>query len=200
MLRLKKDFDEITIIQGLKQNKESALDKCIDYYFRYIATIVENITANNLNASDKEEIVSGVFISLWNHRHNIDTANHTSLKGYLAAIARNSAKNYLKKVSGTRTVNIDDIIHISSDKDIPKENIQKEILQLLNECIQELSKEEKICILLYYFYDKSVQQIQVETGLKENTIKSKLSRSRSKLKNKLEERGINYDECKIFFE
>ena len=195
-----KDFDEIKIIQDLKLNKENALEKCINFYFRYVAVIVDNITGSILKNEDKEEIVSSVFISLWNHRQSLDVEKYYTLKNYLAAIARNTSKNYLKKANtNSCPINIDDIICISTSDDIQKKSIKNEILKTLRECINELPHDERICILFYHYYGKSISQIQNETGFKENTIKSKLFRGRIKLKEKLTERGFGYEECKVFF-
>ena len=51
----------------LKNKDERALKICMNKYYRYVVYIVENIIGSALPYEDKEEVVSNVFVALWNY-------------------------------------------------------------------------------------------------------------------------------------
>ena len=58
----------------------------------------------------------------------------------------------------------------------------------LEECIEKLKAEQKLCISLFYFEDRSYRDISVSTGLDENKVKSHLQNAKRNLKICLEEK------------
>lgn len=66
-------------------------------YYRYVVYIVENIIGSALPYEDKEEVVSNVFVALWNYSADLDTDNYSTFKPYLGTIARNMAKTHYEK-------------------------------------------------------------------------------------------------------
>ena len=46
--------------------------------------------------------MSNVFVALWNYSADLDTDNYSTFKPYLGTIARNMAKNALRKTSKMR--------------------------------------------------------------------------------------------------
>lgn len=193
------NINEKKLMLNLKKKDERALATCINKYYKYVVCIVENIIGNLLSYEDKEEVVSDVFISLWNHSADLDIDNFSTLKPYLGTITRNMSKNALRKASKLYFETSDDTFQIGSDKHIEYEVLKKEVTECLKECLNELSEDEKICFISYYYYNKTIAAIAQETGLKESTIKSKLSRGREKLKKKMERKGFQYEDCTVFY-
>lgn len=58
--------------------------------------------------------------------------------------------------------------------------------------IDSLDEKTRICTVLYYFEDQSIEQIARALGIRKGTVKSRLYRARALLKNVLE--GYQYDE------
>ena len=58
----------------------------------------------------------------------------------------------------------------------------------LEECIEKLKAEQKLCISLFYFENRSYRDISVSTGLDESKIKSHLQNAKRNLKICLEEK------------
>ena len=56
------------------KNNELDLEKIINEYSSYIATIINNMASTNLSNEDKEEIVSEVFFILWKNKHKLDVS------------------------------------------------------------------------------------------------------------------------------
>lgn len=93
------NIDEKQLMLKLKNKDERALKICMNKYYRYVVYIVENIIGSALPYEDKEEVVSNVFVALWNYSADLDTDNYSTFKPYLGTIARNMAKNALRKTS-----------------------------------------------------------------------------------------------------
>jgi len=67
-----------------------------------------------------------------------------------------------------------------------------ETSRLLKEMIEELSEEQRMCILMFYMEQMSVKEISETVGVSENTVKSRLNLGRQKIKEKvltLEKKG-----------
>ena len=186
------------LIKKLKSGNESALYRIIEQYTPYVSYIVENICGQAIRNEDKEEIISNVFLSLWRHHEQIDTEKYFSLKPYLGSIARNMSKNALRSLHHLYTETLDAHISLSSAQNTELEILKKEIQSILMDCIRELSDIDQVCILGYYYYDKSLSDISRETGLSMNNVKSKIFRSRKKIAAKLKGRGINYEDLQNY--
>ncbi len=61
--------------------------------------------------------------------------------------------------------------------------------QELYMALSRLNPNEKSSILLFYMEDKSIKEISLITGIKENTVKSHLSRAKTNLSEYLKNRG-----------
>ena len=112
------------------KNNELDLEKIINEYSSYIATIINNMARDNLNNEDKEEIISEVFFILWKNMNKLNINKY--LSSYIAGITRNVVKEYLRKIK----VNFD-----ISDYENSLYSYDK--IDLLDNSIEEISKIEK---------------------------------------------------------
>ncbi len=99
---------------------------------------------------DIEEICADVFVSLWNNADNIDPA-YKEIKPYIAAIARNTAKNRLKAIKSI-DLPLDEEIIIIDSNEVEKEVLHDELSQILNECVSNLKEPDREIIIRYYFF------------------------------------------------
>jgi RNA polymerase sigma factor (sigma-70 family) len=170
-----KTEDDLKLIRGLKEQDENALNTCINRYHSYVSCIVANVIGKSLPQADKEEIIMDVFLAVWNHADSIDADTYPSLRPYIATIARNKSMNKLRAFAKyNSTVPLEDDIAIDT-QDFITDILNEELKELLLETLNKLSKEERICFVKYYYYQKTIRLISEETGINESTIKSKLS-------------------------
>ena len=83
------------LIQLLQDGQAEALDAIIDRYSGYAAAVIDRVASGALRQSDLEEAVADVFIALWQNAARIQSG--AKLKPYLAAIARNKARDRLRQ-------------------------------------------------------------------------------------------------------
>lgn len=70
----------------------------------------------------------------------------------------------------------------------------REVNDILAECISELQPDEQICIRAVYFGGKKTSEVAVETGLNESSVTYRLKKARNSLCQKLSARGIKSDD------
>ena len=161
------------------KNNELDLEKIINEYSSYTATIIDNMARNSLKDEDKEEIVSEVFFILWKNKNKLNINKY--LSSYIAGITRNVVKEYLRKVK----INFD-----ISDYENSLYNYDK--IDLLHDNVEEISKIEKklknmkeidkTIFLDFYYSSKSIKDIAKEQKISEFSVKQRLYRIRNKIR------------------
>lgn len=66
------------------------------------------------------------------------------------------------------------------------------MMEHLNKALSELPQDDREVFLRYFFYGEKTAAIASAMGINENTARSKLSRTRAKLKEYLEQRGFDH--------
>ena len=125
------NIDEKQLMLELKNKDERALKICMNKYYRYVVYIVENIIGSALPYEDKEEVVSNVFVALWNYSADLDTDNYSTFKPYLGTIARNMAKNALRKTSKMHFENYEDAFQVGTNEHIEYGPLKEEVINTL---------------------------------------------------------------------
>ena len=102
-LREMKKVEEKTIDKYI-ENDALNIEKVINEYSGYIYIIVKNLAKETISKEDIEEIISDVFIAVWNNREKLDKTK--PIKSYLAGITKNLIKLKYRKIQFD--FNIDD--------------------------------------------------------------------------------------------
>ncbi len=161
------------------KNNELDLEKIINEYSSYIATIINNMASTNLSNEDKEEIVSEVFFILWKNKHKLDVNKNLSL--YIAGVTRNLVKEYLRKIK--IDVDISDYENnlYSYDKiDFLDTEIQE--IRNIEKQLENMKEIDKTIFLDFYYSSKSIKDIAIEHNISEFSVKQRLYRIRNKIK------------------
>ena len=161
------------------KNNELDLEKIINEYSSYTATIIDNMARNSLNDEDKEEIVSEVFFILWKNKNKLNVNKY--LSSYIAGITRNVVKVYLRKVK----INFDIFDYENSlynyDKiDLLDDNIEE--ISKIEEKLKNMKKIDKTIFLDFYYSFKSIKDIAKEQKISEFSVKQRLYRIRNKIR------------------
>ena len=89
---------EDAILHKMQTGDPSGLESLMDIYIPYVSTVVWNILRGAMSQEDGEEVVSDVFLAAWQQSSELKPG---FVKGWLAAVARNKAKNKLRKMGKT---------------------------------------------------------------------------------------------------
>ena len=120
------------------ENNELDLEKIINEYTSYTATIIKNMSKDNLSDEDKEEIISQVFFILWKNKEKLDI--NKCLSSYIAGITRNVVKEYLRKIK--INFDISDYENVLSTYD--KINILDNSMEKINKIENKLKNMKEI--------------------------------------------------------
>ena len=161
------------------KNNELDLEKIINVYSSYTATIIDNMARNSLKDEDKEEIVSEVFFILWKNKNKLNVNKY--LSSYIAGITRNVVKEYLRKVKinfdisdyGNSLYNYDKI-------DLLDDNVEE--ISKIEEKLKNMKKIDKTIFLDFYYSFKSIKDIAKEQKISEFSVKQRLYRIRNKIR------------------
>lgn len=163
------------ILNRLKNGDASALDELMKTYTPYLSVVVWNMLRGKMSVQDAEEVVSDVFVAAW---QQADEIKSDSLKGWLAAVARNKALNKLRE----------------KGKDVPLENEylylndtfacmnRTDEKMIIKTAINRLKKKEREVLVRHYYFFQSIKEISRDMRLNESTVKSHLRRGRIHLK------------------
>ena len=170
--------NEEKLLIGLKKRKHGSLEKAIELYTPYVTVVVYNTIGAAMPKEDIEEVVSDAFLSLWKSAETLD-AGKGSIRTYLAAIARNLAKNKLRTLHPHEEIS-ENIISVYKT---PQEDIEeRENRAFMLEIIKSLGEPDCEIFLRYYYYEEKISKIAEMTGLHPSNVKTRLSRGRKKLK------------------
>lgn len=181
---VKKFMEDKKLINQLKKNNEEALKNIIEKYNGYVCTIISNQLGFN-STELTEELACDTFFSLWQNKNKISTYH---LRGYIAMIARNNAKSYLRKTKNI-PISFDENYMFNVEDNTHKILEKKEQKKLIKKALSKMDKIDKEIFIRYYYYNQKTKQIGADMCLNQQTIKSRLMRGRKKLKDILERGG-----------
>lgn len=182
------DLTEEQALRQMKQGSQDALAWFIHQYGAYVSTIIHNIIGQRMSNADVEEAASDVFLALWNNAGKILP---NAAKGWLATVARNTARSRLRRISDTLPLDEEAII---ADDRTPEAALERrEQTARVRMALLSLSPVDREVFLRFYYYYQKTADIAADMELNESTVRTKLNRGRAKLRDFLL-REDTYDE------
>lgn len=176
---------EEVILQKMRSGDPAGLEALMERYTPYVSKVVWNILRNALPSADGEEVVSDVFLTAWRRAEDLRPG---SVKAWLAAVARNRAKSRLRK-TGREMPLEEDLLEIPGPDDPPNDLEQAEERRLVRQAVDALPGQDREIFLRHYYYGQTVQEIAEQMDINGSTVKTRLYRGRTKLKQTLTGEG-----------
>jgi RNA polymerase sigma-70 factor (ECF subfamily) len=176
------EYSHQQLISGIKNGDVVAFEELYRQYYIFLCLIAEHIVRN---PSDAEEIVSDVFVKLWNIRGRIEI--RTSIKPYLVKAVYNTSLNFLErsKISNKLTDYLDnsDYKLLAWNSDYPLGQLyEKEIMDILNHGIDMLPDACRQIFVLSRNEDMKYSDIADKLGISVNTVKTQMKIALSRLR------------------
>ena len=182
------DLTEEQALRQMKQGSQDALAWFIQRYGAYVSTIIHNIIGQRMSNADVEEVASDVFLALWNNAGKILP---NAARGWLATVARNTARSRLRRASDT--LPLDEEAVIVDDRTPEAALERREQTARVRMALLSLNPVDREVFLRFYYYYQKTADIAADMGLNESTVRTKLNRGRAKLRDFLL-REDNHDE------
>ena len=161
-------------------------------FFQYYSVLCRIAHGYVLDTTVIEEIVSDVFVKLWNNRSTIII--HSSLKDYLFKSVQNTCIDFLRieRKRHQQTIYIDDNeLSCTTLADLGENPldylVSNETEQRILKAIDELPERYQQTFKLRIFDELSYEEIATKMGVTKNTVKSNLREARSELREKLKD-------------
>lgn len=176
-------------IRGLRQHQPEALEALMAHYCPYVGTIIRNILGNTMTEADVEELTADVFVAAWEHA---DALKPGKIKAYLGAIARNRARNRIRRFR--ETIPLEDLIEIPAGDNIEETIDQHVLSEILRDVLENLPAKDREILVRHYYYYETARQIADALHMKESAVKMRMMRARQKLQQELIDRGYGYED------
>ena len=184
-------LEDSKIIDLYWARKEKALAETDTKYGSYCRNIARNILRN---FEDTEECVSDTWLHAWN---SMPPQRPGILSAFLGRITRNLSfdrckyQQAAKRGGGALPLALDELGEcIPSAQRVEYALEQKELAAAIDRFLRTLPEKDCNLFLRRYWYVDSISVIADRYGMKENTVKSILFRTREKLRKFLGEEGI----------
>ena len=149
-----------------------------------------------LDEDATEDVLQEAYIAVYKNLTDYKTGN---LQGWIDTIVANRAKNYLRRKNPILFTDMETeenpVVEFEEEKIEFRPDVKvdyNETQRLILEIVDNLSPEQRISVMLFYFEEKSVKEIAEICECSENTVKSRLNYARKKIKEdvlELEKKG-----------
>jgi RNA polymerase sigma-70 factor (ECF subfamily) len=134
------------------------------------------------NAEDALDFTQDVFLKAFRNLSRFEGRSRFST--WLYKIAYNTAVNGVNRRREYRSLAEEDPV---IDGDTPERNVLRgAVRDAVLEAVRDLPERYRSCVDLFFFYDRSYQEIEAITGFPVNTVKSHVFRAKKLLRDKLE--------------
>ena len=170
-----------TLISRAQAGDEGAFTELMRAHYAFVYAVVTGIVNN---PHDAEEIVQDTFLNAY--RGLAQYEDREKFKNWLAEIARNCARDWLRKPR-VDSVPIDEVSeHTFSTTDLPDEQlIRDEQRELIRRAMETLSQKDRDIARSYYLEGASYDELIRTHGLSYKAISFRLSRAKQKLAKRL---------------
>ena len=178
----KSDIDDQLIVSQILSGQKNLFRFLVQHHERAVYGMGLSFFRNKEDASD---FVQEVFLKAYRNLSGFEGRSRFST--WLYKIAYNTAINEINRRKEYQSLAEEDAEKLTNAGDTPERallrNAAKEAVQA---AIKDLPERFRVCIDLFFFYDRSYQEIEAITGFPVNTIKSHVFRAKVLLREKLE--------------
>lgn len=157
------------LLQLIKKDDQAALEALFEkYYYRLSDFAFQYVRSFDLT----EEVVSDVFLKIWNNRHGLMVS--VNFKSYIYTATRNQALNYLKKENRDLEP-LDVLTETSSDRHQPDEELEfQEFQNQIERLINILPPRRKIIFKLSRIEGFTYREIAKILSISEHTVQNQM--------------------------
>jgi len=176
------DFNDQLIVSQIVSGQKDMFRLLVRRHERAVYGMGLSFFRNREDASDFSQ---EVFLKAYRNLSNFEGRSRFST--WLYKIAYNTALNEVnrkKEYLSLADENTDKLVYTG---DTPEKNaLRSAAKEAVKAAVKELPERFGLCIDLFFFYDRSYQEIEAITGIPVNTIKSHVFRAKILLREKLE--------------
>ena len=176
------DASDVDTAEGIARGETAALAKAYEQHSRAVFEVARGVLGQTLLA---EEVVQDVFVTLWKQPERYDR-ERGSLRAYLSTVAYGRSIDLARsEAARRRREQRESRLTQRSNSSAPAE-VDVETAHEVRDALMELRQDEREAIALAYFLGYSYREVAVELGVPEGTIKNRIRKGLSHLRDRLE--------------
>lgn len=183
---MKEEEDYTEAVEKAKQGDQQAKEVLYTETCQHMFFLAKSIVKSDEEAMD---IIHDSYICVFQKLDNIK--NLSGFKSYLRTTVVNRCKNYLSKKKplylSDMTEDGEDFELEDIDGEIPDELLEnKDVIECVRRVVESLPEEQRMCVILRYYDEMSLQEIADTLEVSLGTVKSRLSRASKKMRDEIE--------------
>ena len=183
---MKEEVDYTEAVEKAKQGDQQAKEVLSTETCQHMFFLAKSIVKSDEEAMD---IIHDSYICVFQKLDNIK--NSSGFKSYLRTTVVNRCKNYLSKKKplylSDMTEDGEDFELEDIDGEIPDELLEnKDVIECVRRVVESLPEEQRMCVILRYYDEMSLQEIADTLEVSLGTVKSRLSRASKKMRDEIE--------------
>ncbi|MDR1957009.1 MAG: sigma-70 family RNA polymerase sigma factor [Treponema sp.] len=174
------DFDDQMIVTEVVSGQKELFRLLVN---RHEKTVYRMGLSFFHNIEDASDFTQEVFLKVFRNLATFE--GRCRFSTWLYTVAYNTAVNSIARKKEYQSL-AEDVESQVQDRDTPEQTLLRSVVQeAVGEAVKELPERYRICVDLFFFYDRSYQEIEAITGYPINTIKSHVFRAKKLLREKL---------------
>lgn len=166
------------------------IDGLISRYYSYVYTIVMHFKSVNISQEDIEEVISDVFMAVWNNKEKIK--DDVIITHYLAGITKNIVCKKYRDINITYPIgdyeeSFVDIANVDKIVELKEQN------NIIKKTLKNMKRQEYKIFIMFYYEGKKINDISEILKISISKVKVTLHRIRKKIKKSLKEGGYDYE-------
>ena len=183
---MKEEVDYTEAVEKAKQGDQQAKEVLYTETCQHMFFLAKSIVKSDEEAMD---IIHDSYICVFQKLDNIK--NLSGFKSYLRTTVVNRCKNYLSKKKplylSDMTEDGEEFELEDIDGEIPDELLEnKDVIECVRRVVESLPEEQRMCVILRYYDEMSLQEIADTLEVSLGTVKSRLSIASKKMRDEIE--------------
>jgi RNA polymerase sigma factor (sigma-70 family) len=164
------------LIKRAQDNDERAMDELITIHKGLVFTFIYRMI-NDYEMS--HDLTQDTFIRVFMNIRKVKSEQH--FRPWILTIARNIARDYLRKIKRKPTVSLEEIREPMGQSGL--EGTRRRVI--IQEALGRLAEQDRMLITLSYFQELSLREVAHVLKISEKNIKVSLFRARRRLRKEL---------------
>ncbi|MDR1930661.1 MAG: sigma-70 family RNA polymerase sigma factor [Treponema sp.] len=173
------EFDESLLVSQIAAGERELFRLLVSRYQKAVYALGLSFFHNREDAAD---FTQDVFLKAYRNLGRFK--GHARFSTWLYRIAYNTAVNGITRRKEYRSLAEEE--DTKDDRTPEVFTIREAARTAVEKAVAELPEKYRVCVDLFFFYNRSIKEIGVITGFPENTVKSHVFRAKKLLRQELE--------------
>lgn len=172
--------DEL-LLKTLQKKPEKGLQMAMEKFSPLVYHIAQGKLKDVSSKEDIEELVSDVFIALYENRHKIEKGK---IKAFLCTVTLNRAVDMFRRKTAFQTLELKEDI-VSNERSLEEMFFSAQDKKELKNALMQLDDTDKAILARKIYLKQTSKEIAAAFGLSDDAVRKRISRAYEKLRENL---------------